>query len=136
VAVCCIMLQCVAVCCSVLPGSGSSSGSCKCVVVCCSALQHHLPLTIYLGCSVLKCVTVCSSRFQCRIVHCVAIYCNVLQCIVLYYSVILHCMTVHYSILHLVMLLVAARVVPISLCFTLCTRVCLSPSLFLYLSLS
>ena len=49
VAVCCSVLQCVAVCCSVL----------QCVAVCCSVLQCAA-----VCCSVLQCVAVCRSVFS------------------------------------------------------------------------
>ena len=77
VAVCCSVLKCVAVnsyntaststftiyqvCCSVL----------QCVAVCCSALQ-----SVAACCSVLQCVTEC-----CSVLQCVAVCCSVLQCV-------------------------------------------------------
>jgi len=48
VAVCCSMLQCTAVCCDVL----------RCVAVCCSVLQ-----CVAVCCSVLRCVALCCSVF-------------------------------------------------------------------------
>jgi len=60
VAVCRSVSQCVAVCCSVL----------QCVAVCCSVLQ-----CVTVCCSVLQCVAVCCSALQC-----VAVCCSVLQC--------------------------------------------------------
>ena len=54
------MLQCVAVCCSVL----------QCVAVCCSVLQ-----CVAVCYSALQCVAVCCSMLQC-----VAVCCRVLQC--------------------------------------------------------
>ena len=67
------MLQCVAVCCSVL----------LCVAVCCSVLQ-----CVAVCCSVLQCVAVC-----CSVLQCVAVCCSVLLrvavcCIVLHTSLI------------------------------------------------
>ena len=56
------MLQCVAVCCSVL----------QCVAVCCSVLQCSA-----VCCSVLQCVAVC-----CNVLQCGAVRCSVLQCVV------------------------------------------------------
>ena len=56
VAVCCSVLQCVAVCCSVL----------QCVAVCCSALH-----CVAVCCSVLQCVAVC-----CTVLQCVAVCCR------------------------------------------------------------
>jgi len=60
-AVCCSVLQCAVVGCSVL----------QCVAVCCSGLQCGV-----VGCSVLQCVAVCCSRLQC-----VAVCCSALQCV-------------------------------------------------------
>ena len=57
------VLQCVAVCCSVL--------SWKCVTVCCSVSQ-----CVAVCCSVLQCVVVCCSVLQCG-----AVRCSVLQCV-------------------------------------------------------
>ena len=64
------MLQCVAVCCSVL----------QCVAKCCSVLQ-----CVAVCCSVLQCVAVCCSVLQCVAVCCsmmlfVIVFCSVLQC--------------------------------------------------------
>ena len=62
VAVCCSVLQCIAVCCSVL----------QCVAVCCSVLQ-----CVAVCCSVLQCVAVCCSVLQCAVVlRCAAVCCN------------------------------------------------------------
>ena len=55
VAVCCSVLQCVVVCCSVL----------QCVAVCCSVLQR-----VAVCCSVLQCVAVCCSVLQCAAACC------------------------------------------------------------------
>jgi len=78
------MLQCVAVCCSVL----------QCVAVCCSVMycfayplecpQREGPKALvvtFIGfntlcCSVLQCVAVC-----CSVLQCVAVCCSVLQCV-------------------------------------------------------
>jgi len=64
VAVCCSMLQCVAVCYSVLQCVA------VCVAVCCSMLQY-----VAVCCSVLQCVAV-----HCRVLPCIAVYGSVLQC--------------------------------------------------------
>jgi len=64
------VLQCVAVCCSVL----------LCVVVYCSMLQ-----CVAVCCSVLQCVAV-----WCSVLQCVAVWCSVLQCVAVCCSV-LHC---------------------------------------------
>ena len=74
-----IVLQCVAVCCSVL----------QCVAVCCSVLQclthwfkivmkklsNNRPLSDHTGSVVLR-VAVC-----CSVLQCVAVCCSVLQCL-------------------------------------------------------
>jgi len=103
--VCCRVLQCVAVCFSVMHSTGRATAtalqSCKigvlqcvaaccsvlqCVAVCCSvlhstgratvtALQSHVKL---LSSSVLQCVAVC-----CGVLQCVAVCCSVLQCVAL-----------------------------------------------------
>ena len=76
------VLQCVAVCCSVLQLS-------QCVAVCCSVLiQDGLSLifqqcvasgsdsSVAVCCSVLQCVAVC-----CSVLQCVAVRCSVVQCV-------------------------------------------------------
>ena len=65
VAACCSVLQCVAVCCSVV----------RCSAVWCSALQRVCFAPIASG-FVLQCVAVCYSVLQC-----VAVCCTVLQCV-------------------------------------------------------
>ena len=80
VAVCCSVLQCIAVCCS-----------CS---VCCSVLQCIKPpklseVAVY--CSVLQCVAVCCSvlNFQnSQKLDCVAVCCSVLQCVAVCCSVL------------------------------------------------
>jgi len=94
---CCSVLQCVAVRCSVLQptatqtegadtlwGANSSMTSVlQCVAVCCSTLQHRLrglkpsrvpTLQGSLRCSVLQCVSVCRSLSQCIAVCCNTVY--------------------------------------------------------------
>ena len=65
VAVCCSVLQCAAVCCSML----------QCVAVCCSAMLQmrvrRIVIVVQKG-PVLQCVAVCVEA-------CVAVFCNVLQ---------------------------------------------------------
>ena len=68
-AVCCGMLQCVAVRCSALPCVAVRCSALQCVAVRCSALQCAT-----VGCSMLQCVTVCHIMLQY-----VAVCCNVLQ---------------------------------------------------------
>ena len=73
VAVCCSVLQCVTVCCSVtLSASAQRRSSCysACCSVCCSVLQ-----CVAVCCSVLQCFAVC-----CSVLQCVALCCTVLQC--------------------------------------------------------
>ena len=54
------MLQCVAVCCSVLQRVAVCCSVLQCVAVCCSMLQ-----CVAARCSVLQCVAVCRSVLQC-----------------------------------------------------------------------
>ena len=69
------MLQCVAVCCSVL----------QCVAVCCSVLQcvqdvaSVMSFEFHVYCSVLQCIVVFAVR--CSVLQCVAVCCSVLQCV-------------------------------------------------------
>ena len=70
VAVCCSVLQCVAVCCSVM----------QCVAPCCSALQYvavrcRMLQFVAVRCNALQCAATC-----CNVLQCVAICCHVLQC--------------------------------------------------------
>ena len=77
VVVCCSVLQCVAVCCSVL----------QCVAVCCSAVVSNDAGSVC--CSVLQFVAGCCNVFvavSCSMLQCVAVCCSVLQCVVLYRS--------------------------------------------------
>jgi len=80
VAVCCSVLQCVEVCCSVL----------QCVALCCSVLQcvavRRVLQLAAVCCSVLQCVAVCCSVLQCAavccsVLQCVAVCCSALQCV-------------------------------------------------------
>jgi len=99
------VLQCVAVCCSVLQwsecflvlpiwaiasyvsGRFHVSESFLCVAVCCSVLQRVGACCSVLQraatcCSVLQCVVVC-----CSVLQCVAVCCSVLQCVAVCCSV-------------------------------------------------
>jgi len=72
---CSVIQMCVAVCCSVL----QCVAMCPCVAVCCSVLQSVVEC-----CSVLQCVAVCCSVLQsvvecCRVLQRVAVCCSVLQ---------------------------------------------------------
>jgi len=64
VAVCCSVMQCVAVCCSVL----------RCIAVCFLHCATEKPVVCHV--SKIKCVVVCGSVLQC-----VAVCCSVLQCV-------------------------------------------------------
>ena len=91
VAVCCIMLHCAAVHCSVLQYVAVRTLQCvvhvlQCVAVCCSVLQcvavccnvlHYVAVRTLqcMCCSVLQFVAVC-----CSVLQCVAVCCSVLQC--------------------------------------------------------
>jgi len=91
VAVCCSVLQCAAVCCSILqcvdvqyvavrrPGDKMQRelALLQCVAVCYSVLQ-----CIAVCCCVLPCAAVC-----CSVLQCVAVYCNALQCVAMCCSV-------------------------------------------------
>ena len=83
------LLQCVAVCCSVLQYVAVCSSVQQSAAVCCSALQCAA-----VCCSVLQCVAVRCSVLQCTFRHCstvypplhllytsVAVCCSVLQCV-------------------------------------------------------
>jgi len=103
VAVCCSVLQCVAVCCIVLQCVAMCCNVLQCVAVCCSVLQcascnqtssnladqHAHPwVGVAMCCRVLQCFTVWStSRFY-SMLQCVAVCCSVLQCVAVYCSVL------------------------------------------------
>jgi len=109
--VCCSVLQCVqcvTVCCAMLWGVGSVV---QCVAVCCCVLQCvavccSVCCAILWGVgSVVQCVAVCCSVLQCVAV-CVAlccgvlvVCCSVLQCVAVCCSV-LHCTTVIHAYIH------------------------------------
>ena len=90
-AVCCSVLQrvlqCVAVCVNSLDPCTKSTTCCsvlQCVAVCCSVLQCALTHWTHarrvphvaVCCSVLQCVAVC-----CSVLQCAAVCCSVLQCV-------------------------------------------------------
>jgi len=86
--VCCSVLQCVAVCCSVCSVLQCVAVCCsvlQCAAVCCSVLQC---VAVY--CSVLQCVAMCCSMLQCG-----AARCNVLQCAAVCCSDSHICDTIH-----------------------------------------
>jgi len=123
---CCSVLQCVAVCCSVLriPRSllplVSPLFVLQCVAACCSALQcvavrcRALPC-VAVCCSVLQYVAVCqgfpahfcpwylpcSCSMCCSVLHCVAVCCSAIPCVAVRYSV-LQCVAVCCSVLQCV----------------------------------
>ena len=69
------VMQCVAVCCSVL----------QCVVIAtllAHLVEHHKKVLqcVAVYCSVLQCIAVCCSE-RSRVLQCVAVCCSVLQCV-------------------------------------------------------
>ena len=66
-----IVLQCVAVCCSVLQCVAVWCSVVQCVAVCCSGT---------VCCSALQCDAVCCSALQCDAVCCSALQCDVVCC--------------------------------------------------------
>jgi len=113
VAVCCSVLQCFAVCCSTLKCVAACGCDCgaiglcrrgqansrdcalQCVVVCCSVLQ-----CVAVCCRGLQCVTVCCSMWQyvavfCRVLQCVAVRCSVFS--VVQYVAVCCSATTHLS---------------------------------------
>ena len=84
-AVCCSVLQCVAVCCSVLTCHQFAvcCSVLQCVAVCCSVLQCVWMSPI---CSVLQCVAV-----HCSALQCVSVCCSVLQCVAVCWRVVATC---------------------------------------------
>ena len=81
------VLQCVAVCCSVLQTKIAACRWChwlvccsvlQCVAVCCSVLR-----CVAVWCSVVQCVAVC-----CNVLHYVAVCCSVVQCGAVWCSVV------------------------------------------------
>ena len=87
VAVCRSVLRCVAVCCSVLQCAAVCRSVLQRAAVCCSVLQCAA-----VCCSVLQCMTVCCSVLQraavcCSVLQCAAVCCSVSQCFAVYYSV-------------------------------------------------
>jgi len=71
VAVCCSVLQCVAACCSVL----------QCVALLDILLLVRVSMRVSMCCSVLQCVAVCCNVLQSVAVCCAAVCCSVLQCV-------------------------------------------------------
>jgi len=77
----CHVLQCVAVCCSVLQCVEVRCSALQCVAVCRSVLQR-----VAARCSVSQYVAVCRSVLwfvvgYCNVMQCVAVCCSVLQCV-------------------------------------------------------
>ena len=93
------MLQCVAVCCSVLHWVlRQQVGVLQCVAVCCSVLHRVLRQQV----GVLKCIAVCCSLLQCvavccSVFQCVAVCCSVLQCVAVCCSVLQRACTAQYA---------------------------------------
>ena len=99
VAVCCSVLQCGAVCCSVLQCGAVCCSVLQCVAVCCSVLQ-----CVAVCCSVLQCAAVCCNVLKrvavcCHALQCVAGCCRVLQGVAARYSVMLQCVAICCSVL-------------------------------------
>jgi len=65
------VLQCVAVCFSVMKCDAVHRSVLQCNAACCSVLQY-----VAVCCSVLQCIAACYSVLQCG-----AVYCSVLQCV-------------------------------------------------------
>jgi len=78
----CSVLQCVAVCCSVLQWPPLQNVSCpplyilQCIAVCCSVLQY-----VAVCCSVLHCMCRVLHYTFCSALQCVAVCCSMLQCV-------------------------------------------------------
>jgi len=70
------MLQCVAVCCSVLQCGHVSSACCHVYIFTPHTPSYLMCVGVKVCCSVLQCVAVC-----CSVLQCVAVCCSVLQCV-------------------------------------------------------
>jgi len=89
VAICCSVLQCVAVCCSVLQCAAVCCSALHCVAVCCSVLQcavefyHNSAMCqILVFEKKLRSVLAVALPLRTRTpLHCVAVCCSVLQCV-------------------------------------------------------
>ena len=84
--VCCSVLPCVAVCCSVLLSNKFVVGYGSIVSYSSSISPSLFIVDIHVCCSVLQCVAVCCSVLQyvavcCSVLHCVALCCTMLQCV-------------------------------------------------------
>jgi len=100
-AVCCSMMHSVAVCCGALHGANFISSKIRTLQdshlsVCCSVLQ-----CVAVCCSVLQCVAVCCSALQCAavcwsVLECAGVCCSVLQCVAVR---VLPCVAVCCSVL-------------------------------------
>jgi len=90
VAVCCSVLQCVAVCCSVLL---------QCEAVCCRSCLFTPDLQIQVCCSISQCVVaVCDSVLQFLFPPTASTAPGVLQCAALNYCSVLQCIAVCCSV--------------------------------------
>ena len=82
--VCCSVLRCVAVCCSVMSLHRRVSGSKMSVCQCVAALDPlHTELAPNYEPLLLQCAAVC-----CIVLQCVAVCCSVLQCVAVYVNVL------------------------------------------------
>ena len=123
VAVCCSMVQRAAVCCSVLQCVAVFCSVLQCVAVCCNVLQcvAVLQLTCVRACvsctgiHVLQCVAQCVAVW-CSVLQCAAVCCSVLQRAVAFCSV-LKCVAVCCSVLQYVV--VCCSMLQLSECFAL-----------------
>jgi len=115
------VLQCVAVCCSVLQAANSQAHSVccsvlQCVAVCCRLPTHRLTPCVTVCHSVLQCVAVCCRVWQCvavcdgvlhqscRSPQCIAVCCSC-WCVAVCGGVLL-CVAVHHSDLKCVLCVV------------------------------
>jgi len=119
-AVCCSVLQRVAVWCSALQRVAACCSVLQCVAVCCSVLQ-----CVAVCCGVLRCFKMCAQtgllswhlwgRVCCSVLQCVAVCCSVLQCVAVSCSVQI------YS--HLLEKLFANICMCVEVCCSLCCSV-------------
>jgi len=101
--VCCSVLPCVAVCCSMLQYTIESNTCLLCISFVCSSVLQCVMQCVAVCCSVLQCVAVCCSVLQCVAVcysmlqwatlvcdtraQCDAVCCSVLQYVVVCYNI-------------------------------------------------
>jgi len=134
VAVCCSVLQCIETCYTVsrmtltycMSGCATSTRTLQCGVVCCSVLQ-----CVAVCYSVLQCVAVCCrAKYLPRVRVCyfhlhVAVWCSMLQCVAVCCSV-LQCVAVCCSVLQGKVLTTCLGVSATPTCMLQCVAVCYS----------